>query len=129
MSIFSLDISGRPSFSELMKFAWPSRNQDLLNLSEQTVRRRIRSRELPRVRVETSQGFIWAAELPDDSPTEQPYTGEDKALREFIAVLQAEIERLHVELESRRREAQQFQAALPIPDEKKPWWRRWFGKS
>jgi hypothetical protein len=79
--------------------------------------------------LETPQGFIWAVELPDNSPTEQPHTGEDKTLREFIAALQAEIERLHVELESRRREAQQFQAALPMPDEKKPWWRRWFGKS
>jgi hypothetical protein len=79
--------------------------------------------------LETPQGFIWAVELPDNSPTEQPHTGEDKTLREFIAALQAEIERLHVELESRRREAQQFQAVLPMPDEKKPWWRRWFGKS
>jgi hypothetical protein len=100
-----------------------------LRVSEQTVRRRIRSGELPGVRVETPWGFIWAVELPDDSPTEQPDTGEDETLREFIAALEAEIERLHVELESRRREAQQFQAALPTPDEKKPWWRRWFGKS
>jgi hypothetical protein len=100
-----------------------------LRLSEQTVRSRIRSGELPGVHLETPQGFIWAVELPDNSPTEQPHTGEDKTLREFIAALQAEIERLHVELESRRREAQQFQAALPMPDEKKPWWRRWFGKS
>jgi hypothetical protein len=92
-----------------------------LRLSEQTVRSRIRSGDY--------QVFIWAVELPDNSPTEQPHTGEDKTLREFIAALQAEIERLHVELESRRREAQQFQAALPMPDEKKPWWRRWFGKS
>ena len=100
-----------------------------LRLSEQTVRSRIRRGELPGVHLETPQGFIWAVELPDNSPTEQPHTGEDKTLREFIAALQAEIERLHVELESRRREAQQFQAVLPMPDEKKPWWRRWFGKS
>jgi hypothetical protein len=102
-----------------------------LRLSEQTVRRRVRSGELPGVQLETPQGFIWTVELPDDSPTEQPDTGEVRTLREFVEALQAEIDRLHEELESRRREAQQFlfllqqyQEALPIPKEGRRWWRR-----
>jgi hypothetical protein len=102
-----------------------------LRLSEQTVRRRIRSGELPGVQVSTPQGFIWAVELPDDLPTDHPDSGEVKALRELVDTLRAQIETLNVELESRRREAQEFlfllqrfQAALPAPREGRGWWRR-----
>jgi hypothetical protein len=104
-----------------------------LRLSEQTVRRRVRSGELPGVQLNTPQGFIWMVELPDDLSTDNPDSGEIKALRELIDTLKAQIETLSAELEGRRREAQEFlfllqqaQSALPAPRDNYPWWRRWW---
>jgi hypothetical protein len=102
-----------------------------LRLSEQTVCRRVRSGELPGVQLNTPQGFIWMVELPDDLSTDNPDSGEIKALRELIDTLRAQIETLSAELEGRRREAQEFlfllqqaQAALPAPRHNRPWWQR-----
>jgi predicted DNA-binding transcriptional regulator YafY len=61
-----------------------------LRLSEQTVRRRVRSGELPGVQLNTPQGFIWMVELPDDLSTDNPDSGEIKALRELIDTLRAQ---------------------------------------
>jgi hypothetical protein len=106
-----------------------------LRLSEQTVRRRIKSGELSGIQVSTPQGFIWVVELPDDLPTDHPDAGEVKALWELVDTLRAQIETLNVELESRRREAQeflfllqQFQISLPVPREGRGWWRRFWGR-
>ena len=103
-----------------------------LRLSEQTVRRRVRSGELPGVQLDTPQGFIWMVELPDDLSTDNPDSGEIKVLRELIDTLRAQIETLSAELEGRRREAQEFlfllqqaQAALPAPRDNRSWWRFW----
>jgi predicted DNA-binding transcriptional regulator YafY len=103
-----------------------------LRLSEQTVRRRVRSGELPGVQLNTPQGFIWMVELSDDLSTDNPDSGEIKALRELIDTLRAQIETLSAELEGRRREAQEFlfllqqaQAALPAPRDNRSWWRFW----
>jgi predicted DNA-binding transcriptional regulator YafY len=103
-----------------------------LRLSEQTVRRRVRSGELPGVQLNTPQGFIWMVELPDDLSTDNPDSGEIKALRELIDTLRAQIETLSAELEGRRREAQEFlfllqqaQVALPAPRDNRSWWRFW----
>jgi predicted DNA-binding transcriptional regulator YafY len=103
-----------------------------LRLSEQTVRRRVRSGELPGVQLNTPQGFIWMVELSDDLSTDNPDSGEIKALRELIDTLRAQIETLSAELEGRRREAQEFlfllqqaQVALPAPRDNRSWWRFW----
>jgi hypothetical protein len=95
-----------------------------LRLSEYTVRRRVRTGELPGVQVATPQGFVWMVEIEDESP-DTSSSGELTAMRESLALLREQlvakdkqIEQLHVLL-------QQAQAALPAPRNGRPWWRRW----
>ena len=91
-----------------MRLTIPEAAQRLC-LPEQTVWRRILNGELPGIQVSTLQGFIWAVKLPDNLPTDNPPgAGEVKALRELVDTLRAQIETLNIELESRRREAQEF---------------------
>ena len=103
-----------------------------LRLSEQTVRRRVRSGELPSVQVDTPGGFTWMVELPEDSSVDDPSQGEIKVLRELVENLQVHVETLTNELASRQREVQelhvllqQAQAALPAPKQGRSWWRWW----
>jgi hypothetical protein len=101
-----------------------------LKVSEQTIRRRIKSGDLPSTQVGTPQGYIWIVELPDNYSTDSPESGEIKALRELVENLQARIAAQEIELESRRHEAQEFlfllqQAALPAPRSGRSWWRWW----
>jgi Helix-turn-helix domain len=110
-----------------------------LRLSEHTVRRRVKSGELPSSQVATPQGFVWMVELPDDSPDgNSDATGEIKALRELIdqmasqiAVLTGQLQVKDSQMESKDRQIselhvllQQAQAALPAPRDRRPWWSR-----
>jgi hypothetical protein len=110
-----------------------------LRLSEHTVRRRVKSGELPSSQVATPQGFVWMVELPDDSPDgNTDATGEIKALRELIdqmasqiAVLTGQLQVKDSQMESKDRQIselhvllQQAQAALPAPRDRRPWWSR-----
>jgi hypothetical protein len=103
-----------------------------LRLSEQTVRRRIHSGELPGIQVDTPQGFIWMIELPDDSSVGESDTGEIAALRELIDNLNGQAQLMKEQLGSKDRQIeqlhvllQQAQAALPAPREGKSWWKWW----
>jgi hypothetical protein len=111
-----------------------------LRLSEHTVRRRVKSGELPSTQVATPQGFVWMVELPDDSTAgDSDTTGEVRALRELIdqmanqlLVMKDQLESKDRQLESKDRQIeqlhvllQQAQAALPSPREGRPWWKWW----
>ena len=104
----------------------------LLRVSEHTVRRRLRSGELAGVHVDRAGGYVWLVELPDDIQVDSTEAGEVAALKLLIVRLEAQIEAQALELEARRREAQEFlfllqqgQAALSAP--RRPWWRWWWG--
>jgi excisionase family DNA binding protein len=100
----------------------------LLGVPEKTVRRKIRTGELPGAQVNTTQGVRWMVELPDGPPDQDHHSEDCAALREVIAVLREE-------LEARRRETQEFlfliqqiQRSLPAPNQQgdtRPWWRFW----
>jgi helix-turn-helix protein len=111
----------------------------MLRVSEHTIRRRVRSGELPSSQVDTPQGFIWMVELPDEVSRESPASGEVVAMRELIASLNEQVQTLKgqlaakdTQLDSKDRQIeqlhvllQQAQAALPVPKEvHHSWWRR-----
>jgi excisionase family DNA binding protein len=102
-----------------------------LRVSEQTIRRRIRSGELQATQVNSPGGFQWMVDLPD-SPTVDNPSPDNQSLRELVDELRARVAAQDTELESRRREVQelhvllqQVQAALPDPRNNRPWWRFW----
>jgi hypothetical protein len=100
----------------------------ILGVPEKTVRRKIRTGELPGAQVNTAQGLRWVVEIPEGAPDQDhrdPHNEDCATLREVIAVLREE-------LEARRREAQEFlfliqqlQSSLPAPKERRPWWKWW----
>jgi excisionase family DNA binding protein len=103
-----------------------------LGVSEHTVRRRVRSGELPGKQVATPQGFTWLVDIPDDLPEPDTSSGEVQALRELVANLQDRINAQGKELEAKNKQIeqlhvllQQAQAALPAPRDHRPWWRFW----
>jgi hypothetical protein len=90
---------------------------EILRVSEQTIRRRIHTGELPATQMSSPQGFIWMIELSEDPPTVE--VDRTAALIESlesriaaqdtdIAAKNQQISELHVLL-------QQAQAALPAP--------------
>jgi hypothetical protein len=92
-----------------------------LRLSEYTIRRRLRTGELPGEQVPTPQGYVWMVEV-DDEPPDTSADGEVAALisvlREQLEAKDKQIEQLHILL-------QQAQSALPAPRNGRPWWRVW----
>jgi hypothetical protein len=116
----------------------------LLRVSENTVRRRLRSGELQGNHVASSGGFLWMVEIPDELRVENTDSGEMTAMKALVVHLEAQvsaqqeqltikdkqiehilmakdkqIEQLHVLL-------QQAQAALPAPKNgQNSWWRFW----
>jgi hypothetical protein len=99
---------------------------DMLRVSEQTIRRRIHTGELPATQMSTPQGFIWMVELSDDPPTV-----EVDRTAALIASLESRIAAQDTELEAKNQQIaelhvllqMQAQAALPTP--RRPWWRWW----
>src|SRR5918992_4904955 len=105
----------------------------LLGISIPTVRRRLRTGELPGNQVTTPQGYVWMVEVPDDLPVDNPSSGEVTALRELITHLTTQIEYQQEEIQAKNEQIrelhvllQQSQAALPVPKEDHySWWRLW----
>ena len=102
-----------------------------LGVSEHTVRRRVRSGELPGKQVATPQGFTWVVDIPDGLPEPETSSSEVQALRELVANLQDRINAQGKELEAKNKQIeqlhillQQAQAALPAPRDNRSWWQR-----
>jgi len=104
-----------------------------MNVSEHTVRRRVRSGELAGSQVATPQGYTWLVEVEEVAQPAAPANGELESLRELVEVLKAQTEadrEERVRKDDQIRELhvllQQVQAALPAPrEEQRSWWRFW----
>ena len=120
----------------------------LLNVSVQTIKRRIKNGALRGEQRSTPQGYVWlvdiskgVSDIPGDTPVDisPGISKEVERLEEIVTLLQRELEqRDHQieikdsQIEARSREVQelhvlvqQAQAALPAPREGRPWWRLW----
>lgn len=101
----------------------------LLDVSQDTIRRRIRKGLINARKETTAQGFSWLVDLPDDlnqakvEEEEDNNDGEVKALRELVKTLQQEVD-------SRRREVQELHVLLQqsyalLPAAKpRHWWHK-----
>ncbi|MDA1128985.1 MAG: helix-turn-helix domain-containing protein [Chloroflexi bacterium] len=105
-----------------------------LGISERTVRRRLHTGDLMGSQTATPQGFVWTIELPDDMPHDQAIghdngnsdSGEVGVLREFVAVLNHQVDAKDQQIKELHILMQQIQVALPLPKENgRPWWRLW----
>src|SRR5918992_547267 len=122
----------------------------LLRVSEQTVRRRLRSGELHGSQVTSPGGFLWMVEIPDELPVENTESVEMMAMKALVAHLEAQVfsQQEQLTIKDRQMEAQvsahqeqmaakdrqieqlhvllqQAQASLPAPRDRKPWWKWW----
>lgn len=100
-----------------------------LGVSEDTIRRRLHHGKLAGERRPTPQGFTWLVELPDAIPATaragpssaslselaEGRDGEIRRLEETIAILRAELDTRHREVQELHILLDRFQAALPIP--------------
>ncbi len=124
---------------------------DLLGVSTQTVKRRLKNGNLQGEQQSTPQGYIWLVDIPEDDVATPNRIGdtsidippdilkEVERLEGIVAILEKELDqRDHQieikdnQIEARGREVQelhvllqQAQAALPAPKEDRPWWRFW----
>jgi hypothetical protein len=104
----------------------------LLRVSENTVRRRLKSGELKGHHVASVGGFAWTIELSDDLVQDAPESGEIAEMRASMARMEAHITSLEGQLQAKDKQIeqlhvllQQAQAALPVPKEvHHSWWRR-----
>jgi excisionase family DNA binding protein len=75
----------------------------LLRVSEQTVRRRLRSGELKGSQVSSVGGFAWMVDLPDDLSQDRQVddleTGEIAAMRALMSRMEAQIDAQQRQLE------------------------------
>jgi len=95
-----------------------------LDLSQDTVRRRLRTGELAGEKVAHAGGFRWLADVPEPGQ-ETPAgngQGETAALRELVNTLQEQLDARTREIS----ELHQLMAAkaLPAPGNR-PWWMFW----
>lgn len=101
----------------------------LLEVSQDTVRRRVRRGTLTARKEATAQGFNWLVDLPDDltqAKAEEEDDGEVKALHDLVKALQDEVQSRRREVQELHVLLQQSYALLPAP-KARPWWRRLFG--
>jgi len=103
----------------------------MLGLSQDTVRRRLRSGEMAGQKVAHAGGFRWLVDVPEGTHEEIPQhevresvngQGETAALRELVDALREQ-------LDSRTREISELHQllaarALPSPGNS-PWWMFW----
>jgi len=106
-----------------------------LRVSEHTIRRRVRSGELPGIQVATPQGFSWRVEIPEAEVIQEPtpiVDGKELAL----AAMEARIASLETQLLSKD---EQLGVAAPQIGElhrilaqtalnaapARPWWKIW----
>jgi hypothetical protein len=124
-----------------------------LDVTVETVKRRLRRGELQGQKQPRPQGFTWLIEMPEDTgdrdstpsvtPSDTPTSNaEVHRLEDMISLLQKELDITREELEHQRSVyqselvsknkqieqlhvlLQQAQAALPAPRDSRPWWRR-----
>jgi hypothetical protein len=128
-----------------------------LDVTVETIKRRLRRGELQGHKQPRPQGFTWLIEMPEDTgdqdstpsvtPSDTP-TGnaEVRRLEDMISLLQKELDITREELEHQRSMyqselvsknkqieqlhvlLQQAQAALPTPRNNRPWWQRLWRK-
>ena len=125
-----------------------------LDVTVETVKRRLRRGELQGHKQPRPQGFTWLVEMPEDTgdrdstpsvpPSDTPTSNaEVHRLEDMISLLQKELDITREELEHQRSMyqselvsknkqieqlhilLQQAQAALPAPRDHRPWWRFW----
>jgi helix-turn-helix protein len=119
-----------------------------LRLSERTIRRRVKTGELPGSQLSTPQGFVWMVDLPDEWTIGQADSnGEVQALRGWIDQLSSQLDAMQSQLEAKDKQIeqlhvllqqgqaslqqaqaalQQAQAALPVPKNgQNAWWQFW----
>ena len=103
-----------------------------LDISENTVRRRLTNGLLPGHQAPTPQGFVWWVDLPDEPPDleatadQDNHSGEVAALQELVSTLQGQltqkdrqIEQLHILLQQSQEQANRL---LPPPQQRRWWW-------
>jgi hypothetical protein len=124
-----------------------------LDVTVETVKRRLRRGELQGQKQPRPQGFTWLIEMPEDTgdldstpsvtPSDTPTSNpEVHRLEDMISLLQKELDITREELEHQRSVyqselvsknkqieqlhilLQQAQAALPAPRNNRPWWQR-----
>jgi hypothetical protein len=124
-----------------------------LDVTVETVKRRLRRGELQGQKQPRPQGFTWLIEMPEDTddrdstpsvtPSDTPTSNaEVHRLEDMISLLQKELDITREELEHQRSVyqselvsknkqieqlhilLQQAQAALPAARNNRPWWRR-----
>ena len=101
-----------------------------LGISERTVRRRLHTGDLMGSQMATPQGFVWTIDLPEDM-TEDRANGhsssrEVETLKEFVAVLNNQVDTKDQQIKELHILMQQVQAALPAPKaDNRSWWRFW----
>jgi hypothetical protein len=124
-----------------------------LDVTVETVKRRLRRGELQGHQQPRPQGFTWLIEMPEDTgdqdstpsvtPSDTPTSNaEVHRLEDMISLLQKELDVTREELEHQRSMyqselvsknkqieqlhilLQQAQAALPAPRDNRPWWQR-----
>jgi hypothetical protein len=126
-----------------------------LDVTVETVKRRLRRGELQGQKQPRPQGFTWLIEMPEDTgdrdstssvtPSDTPTSNaEVHRLEDMISLLQKELDITREELEHQRSVyqselvsknkqieqlhilLQQAQATLPAPRDNRPWWQRWW---
>jgi hypothetical protein len=136
--------------TELVTMAEAARR---LDVTVETVKRRLRRGELQGKQQPRPQGFTWLIEMPEDkgdqdstpsvTPSDTPTSNaEVHRLEDMISLLQKELDITREELEHQRSMyqselvsknkqieqlhvlLQQAQAALPVPRDNRPWWQR-----
>jgi hypothetical protein len=124
-----------------------------LDVTVETIKRRLRRGELQGQKQPRPQGFTWLIEMPEDTgerdstpsvtPSDTPTSNaEVHRLEDMISLLQKELDITREELEHQRSVyqselvsknkqieqlhilLQQAQAALPAPRNNRPWWQR-----
>jgi len=98
-----------------------------LEVSQSTIRRRLRNGQLTGYAEPTAQGHRWLVEIPVNR--DDVVTNGDSERGPLVEALEARISSMETELESRRREVDQLHQLLAAkalnPGSTKPWWRFW----
>jgi len=102
----------------------------MLGLSQDTVRKRVRSGELPGKKVDAPGGFRWMVELEDRESAgidEPRLTGASSDV--LVDLLTAQVQDLRDQLEARTREISELHQLMGArslqPGSRQPWWVFW----
>jgi excisionase family DNA binding protein len=101
-----------------------------LGISVATVRRKVHAGVLKGTQDDPPTGRWWV-ELPKEGSLPENDDGPDSNddLRETVTILKEELAAKNRQIEQLHILLQQAQAALPVPKNGRPWWRRWWSGS